>query len=165
MDQIVRYPESSFGQGMEVTCIWLNRDWFSSLLLFAPTEMCSIFDVSPQTMGTSTRAIEPVRFPFDHYLRQGGAVPTRRFTSYNRPSAETLGLCVESLAPITAQSWKEGGESKETWLRPILYKSHHCRWAEFTPQKFFLLHFSVGRVRFALAFCLGCANSQGWGKC
>lgn len=63
-------------------------------------------------------------------------------------------LHVESQAPMTAQSWKEGGESKETWLRSILNKSHHCRWAEFTPQKFlFSLHFSVGRVR--LSICIG----------
>lgn len=43
MDQIVCYPESTFGQRMEVTCVRLNRNWFYSLAIYASTNVQHIW--------------------------------------------------------------------------------------------------------------------------
>lgn len=166
MYQIACYPEITFGQGMEVTCIWLNSDWFSSLLLFTPTRMCSIFDVSRQRTDMSARAIGPIRFPL--ILPQGRGSCTCKALhllkwTICRNAGSLCGVSGSHKSTVLRE------ESKEMWLRPILNKSHHCRWAEFTPPKVplfgYIFQLEESDGVFALAFWLGHVNSQGWGKC
>lgn len=136
MNQIVRYPVSTFGQGMEVTCIWLNKDWFSPLLLFVPTPICHVFDVSPQH-GHKCK---------DKWAGQVclvNACACKGHRGAPHPSAGCQKKCWVC-AGILQLLWQHSPEGKEEkarklWHRLALNKSHHCRWAEFTPQKFLLM--------------------------
>lgn len=149
MGQIVCYPESTFGQRMEVTCVWLNGNWFSSLAIYASTNVQHIWRQCTEN-GHEYKGNWALK------VLVWSPIEARGSCTYEVLHLLKLlqKLHVGSQAPMTAQSWKEGGESEETCLRPILNKSHHWRWAEFAPKKFlFSWHFSVGRVR--LSICIG----------
>lgn len=160
MDQIICYPESTFGQRMEVTCVWLNRNWFSSLVIYASTNVQHIWRQCTE----------------NGHEHKGNWAPKVLV----RSSLEARGSCTYEVLHLLKQAfckysmcslkvpWQHSPERREERMRKL---GSGPFWVKVTiadelslPPKSSYFHYIVQLEEsdWILAFCLGHVNSQGW---
>lgn len=160
MDQIICYPESTFGQRMEMTCVWLNRNWFSSLVIYASTNVQHIWRQCTENGHEHKGNWAPKVLVWSSLEARGSC-------TYEVLHLLKQAFCKNSMCSLKVP-WQHSPERREERMRKL---GSGPFWVKVTiadelslPPKSSYFHyiFQLEESDWVLAFCLGHVNSQGW---